>query len=106
MAETRRTLTDGIAEIAPPPSPNAAAELSARAEFLHGGASSTGHRAMRTAAMVAGGASLNTRIHPDVLMALRQASLQRKLDGVEPSSLRDIVEEAVTPWLKKYGYLP
>ena len=110
--ETRRTLTDGITAVSSPPatSPLLAAasgvDLAKQVEFLQGGTSSTGVRAMRSAAAVSAGATLNTRVHPDVSLALRRASLQRKLDGVEPSTLRGILEEAVMPWLRANGYLP
>lgn len=61
---------------------------------------------MQVAASAASGVSLSTRIHPDYATALKRASLERKLNGVEPNSLRDILEEAVAPWLKAHGYLP
>ncbi len=112
--DTRRTLADGITAVTPPPTPSSASppahvagvDLAKQVEFLQGGASSTGVRAMRSAAAVSAGATLNTRVHPDVSLALRRASLQRKLDGVEPSTLRGILEEAVMPWLRANGYLP
>lgn len=37
--------------------------------------------------------------------ALKRASLERQLQGVEPSRLQDILEEALEPWLKANGYL-
>jgi hypothetical protein len=81
-------------------------EMESQVAFLESGASSTGMRAMRSAAINASGVTLNTRIHPDMAMALKRASFQRKLSGVEPNSLRDILEEALRPWLRQHGYLP
>ena len=105
MAEQRRPLTEGIAIATPVPQPTTH-EIARGVAFLEAGASSTGPKAMRSAASAAAGMSLNTRLHPDLCNALKRASLQRKLDGVEPNSLRDILEEAVTPWLRDKGYLP
>jgi hypothetical protein len=48
---------------------------------------------------------LTARIPAEKFQALKRASFERQLQGVEPSSLQDIVEEAITPWLKKHGYL-
>jgi hypothetical protein len=41
-----------------------------------------------------------------MFQALKRASFERQLQGVEPNSMQDIVEEALTPWLRKHGYLP
>ena len=107
MVEQRRTLTEGLAATAPAAPVQVPADTQARAvEFLEGAASSAGPRAMRAAAVNAAGANLNTRIHPDLSTALKRASLQRKLEGVEPNTLRDMVEAAVRPWLRDHGYLP
>lgn len=48
---------------------------------------------------------LTTRVRTDYAEALKRASLQRQLDGVEPNTLQDILEEALEPWLRKNGYL-
>ena len=45
------------------------------------------------------------RIRADLFYALKRASFDRQLQGIEPNTLQDIVEEALTPWLKKNGYL-
>ena len=96
MADQRRSLTEGIT---PPLNPR-------EAEFVQAAKSSNdGTKAMQNAATISSGVSLSTRIHPAIRTALQQASLQRKLNGIEPNSLRDILEEAVTPWLKANGYL-
>ncbi len=49
---------------------------------------------------------LTARIPTEKFQALKRASFERQLQGVEPSSMQDIVEEAITPWLRKHGYLP
>lgn len=50
-------------------------------------------------------APISTRIRSDFAQALKRASLERQLNGVEPSTLQDILEEAVEPWLRTHGYL-
>lgn len=49
---------------------------------------------------------VSTRIRSDYAAALKRASLERQLEGKEPSTLQDILEEALGPWLKANGYLP
>jgi hypothetical protein len=49
---------------------------------------------------------LTARIPTEKFQALKRASFERQLQGVEPNSMQDIVEEALTPWLRKHGYLP
>lgn len=48
---------------------------------------------------------LTTRLNADLAEALKRATLQRKLQKVEPNNVQDILEEALTPWLKTHGYL-
>lgn len=49
--------------------------------------------------------SLSTRIRDDFAKALKRASLERQLQGVEPNTLQDILEQAIEPWLRSNGYL-
>ena len=49
---------------------------------------------------------ISTRIRSDFATALKRASLERQLQGVEPNTLQDFLEEAIEPWLKQHGYLP
>ena len=49
---------------------------------------------------------LTTRLRADYAAALKRASLERQLAGAEPSTVQDILEEAVGPWLAAHGYLP
>ncbi|OWK34901.1 hypothetical protein [Fimbriiglobus ruber] len=48
---------------------------------------------------------LTTRIRSDYAAALKRASLERQLHGLEPSAILDILEDALEPWLKTRGYL-
>lgn len=50
--------------------------------------------------------SLSTRIRDDYAKALKRASLERQLKGVEPNTLQDILEQAIEPWLRSNGYIP
>lgn len=50
-------------------------------------------------------APISTRIRSDFAAALKRASLERQLSKTEPSTLQDILEEAIEPWLKSNGYL-
>ncbi len=57
------------------------------------------------AVMAPGLIPVNVRVRPDIAAALQTASLERQLQGLEPSSKREIVEEALEPWLRANGYL-
>ena len=48
---------------------------------------------------------ISTRIRSDFATALKRASLERQLTGIEPHTLQDILEEAIEPWLKTNGYI-
>ena len=58
------------------------------------------------AANAAGRVPLTTRVRTDFAHALQRASLMRKLEGQEPNTLQDILEQALEPWLRSHGYLP
>lgn len=49
---------------------------------------------------------LTTRLRADLVTALKRASLERRLRGVEPSALQEILEQALEPWLRANGHLP
>ena len=49
---------------------------------------------------------ISTRIRADFAAALKRASLERQLKGIEPNTLQDILEEAIEPWLKSNSCLP
>ncbi|HYT91668.1 MAG TPA: hypothetical protein VEL76_23345 [Gemmataceae bacterium] len=46
-----------------------------------------------------------TRVRADIAQALKRASLERQLQGIEPNTVQDILEAALEPWLKANGYL-
>jgi hypothetical protein len=48
---------------------------------------------------------LTSRIRADLATALKRASLERQLNGVEPSAVQEILEEALEPWLRTHGYV-
>jgi hypothetical protein len=48
---------------------------------------------------------LTSRVRADIAEALKRASLERQLQRIEPSSVQEILENALEPWLKANGYL-
>ncbi len=46
-----------------------------------------------------------TRFRADLAQALKRASLERQLRGVQPNTVQDILEQALEPWLRAHGYL-
>lgn len=50
-------------------------------------------------------APISSRMRTDFQAALKRASLENQLAGREPSTVQDILEQAVEPWLKQHGYL-
>jgi len=48
---------------------------------------------------------VNVKIAPDIARALQTAALDRKMQGLDPNSKREIIEDALRPWLRKNGYL-
>ena len=48
---------------------------------------------------------ISTRIRADLANALKRASLERQLGGVEPNTVQDILEQILEPWLRTNGYL-
>ena len=54
---------------------------------------------------MAGAVSLNVRIEPEISTALLRASMDRKIQRLDPFTQRDIVAEALAEWLKNHGYL-
>jgi hypothetical protein len=47
-----------------------------------------------------------TRLRADFAQAVQRASLERKLQGIEPNQVQEILESALEPWLRANGYLP
>ena len=48
---------------------------------------------------------VTTRCRPEVASALKRASLQRQLAGVEPYYVQDIMEAALENWLRDHEYV-
>ena len=48
---------------------------------------------------------VTVRLKPEIADALKRASLQRQLNGFETYTQQEIVEDALTPWLKSEGLL-
>ena len=48
---------------------------------------------------------LTTRCRPELASALKRASLQRQLSGVEPNRMQDILEAALEDWLSRHGFV-
>lgn len=95
----RRPLIAGIAQSLPGVDPASAAQ------FITG-ESPAASPAPRTAADRTPRAPLTTRLRADYAAALKRASLERELAGVEPHTVQEMLEEALGPWLKVHGYLP
>jgi hypothetical protein len=93
----RRSLTEGIK----PPAPGVDPEL--ERQFVHG----TKPAAAPSPAISSPSARvpISTRIRGEYAEALKRASLERQLNKVEPSTLQDILEQAIEPWLRSNGYI-
>ena len=59
----------------------------------------------RVQPQVTGRVPITTRTRPEVASALKKASLQRQMAGVDPCYVQDIMEEALITWLSAKGYL-
>src|SRR5438067_2238238 len=99
----RRSLTEGL--IATPPVDSVVAK-----EFVYGDNAANIRHTAHTPNAPAAPPPLNrvpisTRMRSDFAVALKRASLERQLKGVEPYTLTDIFEQAIEPWLKDNGYL-
>lgn len=55
--------------------------------------------------MHTGMVGLNTRVEPAISAALLRASVDRKIQRKARAAVQDIVNEALTEWLKKAQYL-
>ena len=45
--------------------------------------------------------SLTIKLHPQVASDLKRLSLERQLNGLDPHTMQDMAEEAITAWLRK-----
>ncbi len=98
QTQNRRTLADGLKT-----KPEAPREVEEK--FVFGGKPGEPEAAAVRPVSTVGRAPVTTRIRADMANALKQASLKRQLEGVEPNTVQDILEEALEPWLRKHGYL-
>ena len=48
---------------------------------------------------------VTVRLRPEVASALKRASLERQLAGIEIHTQQQLVEEALLPWLRTEGVL-
>jgi hypothetical protein len=48
---------------------------------------------------------VTVRLRPEIASALKRASLERQLNGIETYTQQDIVEEALLPWLQAEGLI-
>lgn len=96
MAEQRRSLTEAL-QATP------AADSNVEEAFVFGKPKRTNPTNTQPSAL--NRVQLSTRIRDDYFKAIKRASLERQMDGIEPSSIVEIIEEAIEPWLRANGYL-
>jgi hypothetical protein len=77
----------------PPPSPPLPQSVLAAAQ-VHAPSPLTG----------IGRVPIGARVRTELAVALKRASLERQLQGIQPSAVQDILEEAVELWLLKNGH--
>jgi hypothetical protein len=93
----RRSLTEGLKST---PSPIG---ISAEKQFVFGRPDAPPSQPQPQTHLAS--TPISTRLRADLVSALKRASLERQLEGTEPSTLRAILEDAVEPWLKSQGYI-
>ena len=98
----RRPLTDGLNPTRTA-NPNVNSKL--EREFVQGSRVSEKMTAIPMAPSPFSRVPISTRIRQEFAAALKRASLERQLNGVEPNTLQDILEQAIEPWLKSNGYI-
>jgi hypothetical protein len=101
MVVERRPLIDGLK----PTTPASALDAAREQEFVFNGKSAPVPQPQSSATHSLSRVPISTRIRGDFSTALKRASLERQLNGVEPNTLQDLLEKALEPWLKSNGYL-
>jgi len=48
---------------------------------------------------------VGARVKTEIAAALKRASLERQLQGIQPNSVQEILEESLELWLLKHGHL-
>jgi hypothetical protein len=105
MAE-RRPLIDGLKKPSPPVDPSREKEFVYTAKQPAAGDAPGSTKPVGTSrGNTQAKLPISTRIRADFATALKRASLERQLEGVEPNTLQDILEEAIEPWLRTHHYL-
>jgi len=105
MAE-RRPLIDGLKKPAPPVDATLEKEFVYKPKQQHTSDGQGPDKPPVTQrAATKAKSPISTRIRVDFASALKRASLERQLEGVEPNTLQDILEEAIEPWLRNHNYL-
>ncbi len=94
----RRSLIEGLNSTPPP------MDVHREKEFVYGTKDKPAEPAKAPAPAVSR-VPISTRIRADFSTALKRASLERQLNGTQPNTLQDILEEAIEPWLRSNGYL-
>ena len=96
----RRPLTEGLKPQTPVPTVDARIER----EFVHGNKPVAAPPSPAPANPYTR-VSFTTRIYAEYSQALKKASLERQLQGVEPNSVQAMLEEALEAWLRSNGYI-
>lgn len=102
----RRTLLEGLEQTPPPIDPKLEKDFvfqskgPSSSDVSANGAANTSQNAQAVAK-----SPLSTRIRSDIATALKRASLERQLGGIEPNTVQDILEQVLEPWLRSEGYL-
>jgi len=96
----RRHLSEGLH---PPRSSTPSVDPQREREFVHG-VKANANPTLANSQTVRR-VPISTRIRSEFAVALKRASLERQLNNIEPSTLQDILEQAIEPWLKSNGYI-
>jgi hypothetical protein len=104
---SRRPLVEGLKTSVPPVDPQKESEFvyGQKGEAQPESSARPATNEQPPAAIPPARVPLSTRMRGDFAEALKTASLERQLKKIQPSTLTDILEEAVEPWLRKHGYL-
>ncbi len=99
MAEQRRSLIEGIQTVVP------SVDNRVEKAFVMGQQPAGKANGPSSTTAVINRVQLSTRIRDDFFKALKRASLERQMDGIEPNTMVEILEEALEPWLRANGFL-
>ena len=95
----RRPLTEGLKPHLPPVDPQK------EKAFVYGEKATKKLTPPQSASAHLRRVPISTRIRADFAADLKRCSLERQLQGIEPSTLQDILEQAIEPWLKSNGHI-